>query len=83
MPPSPPGLASSSSEAPSDASGREKYLRQLELMHGVTVAAMKCKQTTAVVNVAAVRKLAMEFSATYFNAEDLEHIKAHHGGEHR
>jgi len=68
-------------KAPADASGREKYLQQLELMHGITVAAMKCKQTVDPANVEAIRKLALQFSATYFSAEDLEHIRQHHAGE--
>jgi len=70
-------------KAPTDAAGREKYLKQLELMHGITVAAMKCKQTTDSANVEAIRKLALEFSGTYFSGEDLEHIRQHHEGEHK
>jgi hypothetical protein len=62
---------------------REAYHRQLELLHGITVAAMKCKQTTDVANVARVRALALEFSATYFSEEDLEHIQSHHASEGR
>lgn len=64
--------------AEGDAEGRAKYVRQLELMHGITVAAMKCKQTTDAAHVATLRRLALEFSGTYFSAEDLEHIRAHH-----
>lgn len=65
----------------------EKYHGQLGLLHRITVAAMKCKQTTDVSHVAALRALAVEFSATYFSAEDLEHIRGSHGtdeehGEH-
>lgn len=70
-------------KAPAEASGREKYLRQLELMHGITVAAMKCKQTTEAANVEAIRELALVFSQTYFSAEDLEHIRQHHQGEQK
>ena len=62
---------------------REKYLKQLELMHGITVAAMKCKQTIDPAHVEAVRELALEFSSTYFSAEDLEHLRQHHAGEHK
>ncbi len=57
---------------------KDKYYRQLELMHGITVAAMKCKQTADANHVEAMRKLALEFSRTYFSKEDLEHIKSHH-----
>lgn len=60
-----------------------KYHKQLALLHGITVSAMKCKQTTDAAHVEKMRKLAMEFSATYFSKEDLEHLKGHHGGEHR
>jgi nickel superoxide dismutase len=70
-------------KAPADAAGRDKYLKQLELMHGITVAAMKCKQTTDAANVEAIRKLAQDFSATYFSAEDLEHIRQHQGGNEK
>jgi len=66
-----------------DAEARERYHRQLELMHGITVAAMKCKQTTDTSHVDALRKHAMEFSATYFKGEDLKHIQQHHAGDHR
>ena len=70
-------------KAPTDEAGREKYVKQLELMHGITVAAMKCKQTIDPANVEAIRKHAMAFSETYFSAEDLEHLHGEHGGEHR
>ena len=64
-------------KAPKDASGTDKYHAQLASMHRITVAAMKCKQTTDKSHVEALRKAALEFSATYFSAEDLEHIKSH------
>jgi nickel superoxide dismutase len=70
-------------KAPADEAGRAKYLGQLELMHGITVAAMKCKQTVDPAHVEAIRKHAMAFSETYFSAEDLEHVRQHHGGEHK
>ncbi len=70
-----------------DAGGdaKDKYHRQLALLHGITVAAMKCKQTTDLANVESIRKLALEFSGTYFSADDLKHIRAHHegGGERK
>jgi nickel superoxide dismutase len=62
-----------------DAAGREKYVKQLELLHGITVAAMKCKQTTELEHVEALRTLALSFSETYFTEEDLKHIKEHQG----
>jgi len=66
-----------------DTQAREKYHGQLALMHGITVSAMKCKQTTDTAHVKRLRELALEFSGTYFSKEDLEHIKQHHSGEHR
>ena len=54
-----------------------KYLRQLAMMHTLTVAAMKCKQTTDVAHVETLRKTAAEFSATYFSADDLKHLREH------
>ena len=70
-------------KAPKDASGTDKYHAQLASMHRITVAAMKCKQTTDKSHVEALRAAALEFSATYFNAEDLKHIQSHHNGAHK
>ena len=70
-------------KAPKDASGNDKYHAQLSSMHRITVAAMKCKQTTDKAHVDALRKAALDFSGTYFSAEDLEHIKSHHAGDHK
>ena len=67
-------------KAPAEESGRGVYLRQLELMHGITVSAMKCKQTTEKANVDAVRANAQAFAETYFSEEDLEHLRGEHGG---
>ena len=44
---------------------------------------MKCKQTTDMAHVAKLRMLALQLSELYFSAEDLEHIKSHHAGDHR
>lgn len=66
-----------------DEAAMAKYHRQLELLHGITVAAMKCKQTTDLAWGAEIRELAMSFSDTYFSKEDLEHLREHHAGEHR
>lgn len=62
--------------------GIDKYYAQLKSMHQITVAAMKCKQTTDKSHVESVRKVALEFSASYFSAEDLKHINSHHDGKH-
>lgn len=66
-------------KAPTDdsAEAKERYHHQLELMHAITVKAMKCKQTTDPANVADLRALALAFAETYFTKEDLEHIKGH------
>ena len=56
---------------------RAKYLRQLAMMHKLTVAAMKCKQTTDVAHVETLRKTAADFSASYFSAEDMQHLREH------
>lgn len=65
------------------AEARERYHGQLALLHGITVAAMKCKQTIDTAHVARLRELALEFSGTYFSEADLEHIRSHHAGEHK
>ncbi len=62
--------------------GKAKYYEQLELMHQVTVAAMKCKQTTEAGNVARLKRAILGFSNTYFSGKDLEHIREHHAGGH-
>ena len=64
-------------KSPKEAAGREKYITQLELLHGMTVAAMKCKQTTDSAHVDKLRGLVKKFSATYFSKEDREHMKEH------
>ena len=72
-------------KAPKDGASKDdvtKYARQLQLLHGITVAAMKCKQTTEVEHVAKLRQLASQFAGTYFSAEDLEHLKSHMGEDH-
>lgn len=66
-----------------DDAAKAKYHAQLSLLHGITVAAMKCKQTTDAGNVAQLRKLALDFSATYFSEGDLKHIHEHHGSDHK
>ena len=67
-------------KAPTDDSeaAQAKYHEQLALMHAMTVAAMKCKQTTDATHVQRLRELMIEFSGTYFSEEDLKHIMGHH-----
>ncbi|MCB1095346.1 MAG: hypothetical protein KDN22_07170 [Verrucomicrobiae bacterium] len=50
-------------EAGADKSG---YLAHLELLHQITVYAMKCKQTTDPANVAALKKSLSSYQAAYF-----------------
>jgi nickel superoxide dismutase len=64
-----------------DTDGMAKYHNQLELMHGITVSAMKCKQTVEPSHVDHIRDLAKQFSATYFSEEDQKHLAEHTFGE--
>ena len=69
--------------AGADEAAKAKYHQQLALLHGITVAAMKCKQTTDTAWPAKLREHATAFSETYFSKEDLEHLHGEHGGEHK
>lgn len=64
-----------------DEAAMARYHHQLELLHRITVAAMKCKQTTDVAHVESLRALTKSFSESYFTKEDLEHLEGHHHGE--
>ena len=64
-----------------DAAAMTKYYTQLELMHGITVSAMKSKQTIDSSHLARIRDLAKQFSATYFSEEDQKHLAEHTFGE--
>lgn len=61
--------------------GRERYLAQLTSLHQLTVEAMKAKQTVDPAHVAAMRELVDRFASHYFSAEELAHIREHHGAE--
>ena len=61
-----------------DEAAWAKYHKQLELMHGITVAAMKCKQTTDAAHVGKLRKLAMDFATTYFEEDVVKELKKLH-----
>ena len=61
-----------------DTAAMAKYHKQLVVLHGMTVQAMKCKQSLDSMHVDVLRALAKELSETYFSAEDLEHLKGHH-----
>ena len=53
---------------PADGAKHQKYVAQLTLLHRMLVTAMKCKQTTDPAHVEALRKLAGQFRAAYFEA---------------
>ncbi len=59
--------------------GYKKYVTQLTSLHGILVHAMKAKQTTDVEHGKHLRRHVDEFSAAYFTAEDLKHIRSDHG----
>lgn len=60
-----------------DKAGHAAYLRQLEILHGISVNAMKAKQTTDLEFVKALRGLIDELVKAYFSAEDQKHLKGH------
>jgi nickel superoxide dismutase len=64
-------------KADADEAATAKYSRQLQLMHGVIVEAMKCKQTIDPAHVAGIRERVKAFGETYFSAEDLQHLRGH------
>ncbi len=60
------------------APGREAYVRQLTLLHGILLQAMKAKQTTAAAPVAELRELIDAFEAAYFGPAAREHLEDGH-----
>ena len=69
-------------KSPELDAAKTKYHGQLEMLHGITVSAMKCKQTVDPAHVAKIRALVEAFSKTYFSPEDMQHLKEHtFGGE--
>ena len=67
----------------SDAAAMARYQKQLVLLHGITVASMKCKQTTDLKWPAKLKQLTFEFSENYFTKKDLEHLKKHRDHDHK
>jgi len=59
--------------------GHDKYLTQLTNLHEMLVHAMKAKQTIDTAHCEHLRQRIDAFSAAYFSAEDLKHIREHHG----
>jgi nickel superoxide dismutase len=64
---------------PASDAGYKQYLTQLTSLHEMLIAAMKAKQTTDLGQTKELRRLVDQFAAAYFTAEDLEHIRSHHG----
>ena len=54
-----------------------KYQHQLELLHQLTVYAMKCKQTTDLANVETLKKLVDDFAKSYLTPDDYKHFHEH------
>jgi nickel superoxide dismutase len=50
----------------------DQYEKKLALLHQMLLAAMKCKQTTAVSNVKKLRSLLKEFEVLYFGHSHRE-----------
>ncbi len=65
--------------ADADSVAVEDYHGQLVILHGLTVHAMKCKQTTDTAHTTALRGGIEQLVASYFDAEDLEHLRGSHG----
>lgn len=51
---------------PAAGADKKGYIAHLELIHQITVHAMKCKQTTDAANVAALKKSIAAYKAAYF-----------------
>ena len=51
---------------PEAGADKKAYLNHLELLHQITVYAMKCKQSTDLANVAALKKSLAEYKAAFF-----------------
>jgi nickel superoxide dismutase len=66
-------------KAPSsdDATARETYLKQLEVLHQLLRVSMKAKQTVDPKIGDKLRALIDQLSTLYFSPEDLKHLKEH------
>ena len=62
--------------------GAEAYQLKLELLHGMLIEAMKCKQTTDPAHVAALRELTAAFKLAYFGPEEAAGHDADPHAEH-
>jgi len=64
----------------SDENSKEEYgiyQKKLVLLHQLTVYAMKCKQTTDLLNVEKLKSLLTQFEDIYFSPEDKKHLQEH------
>jgi nickel superoxide dismutase len=66
----------------SDATGYEKYVKQLTLLHEMLVYSVKAKQTTDLANVAKLRSLLAEFRTSYLGETASPAPKAEYGHTH-
>jgi len=55
-----------------EAASQKKYSASLNLLHRMTVEAMKCKQTTDIEHVNKLRGALEEFATVYLSADDLK-----------
>lgn len=55
----------------------ERYMTQLIMAHRLTTFAMKCKQTTDLTNVEALRRSLEGLKVAYFSPEDVKHVHDH------
>ncbi len=60
-----------------DAAARERYLRQLEILHQILVSSMKIKQTVDPAEVSRLGALVGDLAAAYLPEQELEHFTAH------
>lgn len=56
------------------------YVHKVALLHKMLVETMKCKQTTDLEHVKALRALAADFKDAYQSTDDKEHMKQHKDG---
>lgn len=63
-----------------DEKGAAKYVQELELLHGMLLAAMKAKQTTDAAHVETLRSQIDAFEALYFGKKEQAHLATDHSG---
>jgi nickel superoxide dismutase len=62
---------------PKDKAAFDAYVKQLTLLHGMLVHAMKAKQSTDMENIQRLRTLVDEFHQAYFGEAEKEHLREH------